>query len=193
MNQHTINCPTVVNAGPEVAQMQQIFINGLDLDGGKQRMLGQALAGAGRQWQFNGPKLTPDGGWYLFPCIYPDGLRTDICLGQVPTSQPDSLNRTTFVKIPVGVGGQTGDAVRVEFFYREWGGCTSRQEHCYTSANASAVNPYLFGFEAQAYTPCDNGCQVQIPALSGRVVYYAVHRKNGATETVGPVQVLAQP
>jgi hypothetical protein len=193
INQHSMNCPAVVNAGSAVAQMQQVFLNGLDLSAVKQRMLGQALTGAGRQWQFNGPKLTPDGGWYMFTCVYPDGLRTDVCLGQVPYGAPDSLNRTTFTQIPVSAGGKTGDTVRVEFFYQESGGCTSRQEHCFTSASPSAGNPYLFAYEPQAYTPCSSGCQVKIPLLSGRVAYYAIHRKNGSSESTGPVQLIAAP
>ncbi len=193
LNQQTVTCPAVVNAGSADAQMQQFFIHGLDLNASKQRMLGQTLTGAGRQWQFNGPKLTPDGGWYMFTCVYPDGLRTDVCLGQVPNSGPDSENRTTFVQIPVSVGGNMGDTIRVEFFYQEWGGCTSRQEHCFTSSSASAANPYLFAFESQAYTPCGSGCHVQIPALSGRMVYYSIHRKNGASETAGPLQLAVAP
>lgn len=189
MNQHSTLCPAVVNAGI-AAQMQQVFMNGLDLGALKQRILGQALTGAGRQWQFNGPKLTPDGNWYFMTCVYPDGLRTDVCVGQIPTSPSDSLNRSTFIQVPIQSGGTSGDTVRIEFWYNEFGGCTQRADHCFTTSGPTGSSPYLFSYETQAYTTCSSGCAVPVPALPGRILYYALHRKNGS-ETTGQVNVVA--
>ena len=69
--------------------------------------------------------------------------------------------------------------MRVAFGYAENGSpenfyCTSRAEACYTSGTATASNPFVFASESQSFFPCTGLCQVPIPAIPGRVLYYQV-------------------
>ena len=103
-------------------------------------------------------------------------------------------NRTTFVPYPVMVPGSSGDTVRVAFGYGENGDvtksyCTTRLETCWTSASATAANPFVFDSESQGRTNCGSGCTVQIPAIPGRVLYYRVEHAGGSTDAMQAVAV----
>lgn len=191
--QHSQNAPGVISAGPAVGQVQQVNLNTPDPDGRYQRILGEALTGFARTWQFNEPKALPTGDWYLVSTMYKDGLRTETTLAQNPRYVLDSNSRGGYVNVPVALSGSAGDTVRVEFWYAEWGGINGRAEHGYTSSTASAAAPFQWASETQSYISCSSGCAVNIPAISGRLVYLAVHRKNGSTEAIGRTQVIAVP
>ena len=86
----------------------------------------------------------------------------------------------------ISLQGVDGDSVRVAFGYGENGDpahlyCTTRAETCYTSTAATTVNP--FAGESQALTSCSPACEVAIPAIPGRVLYYLVERQNGSNTT----------
>ncbi len=115
-----------------------------------------------------------------------------------PWPVADTVNRTTFVNLPIKFSGQPGDRLRIAFGYAENGDptkfyCTTRNDACWTSSAATARNPFLFASETQSPTPCDSGCTVPIPAIPGRVVYYQVERSNGASVVSGPLQTVVAP
>lgn len=110
-------------------------------------------------------KATPDGSWFL--------PRTEF-LGKLPAFPPqDTVNRTTFVQLPLTLKPPSGlgaTNVIVEFGYDPSYRCTSRNEACIKDANQT--EPYVFAGETIVGIPCANGCTVNIPALSGKVLYY---------------------
>jgi len=193
VGQHTQNAPVVINPSAIVGQIEEVPYHKPDPDGSHQRLLGQVLTGLGRQWQFNEPKYLPTGDWYLGTMVYRDGFSTQVGLFQVPRYIEDTINRSGYVPVPITTGGASGDSVRVEFWYQEWNGVNGRAEHAFTTNSQTATSPFLWAYEPQAYTPCGSGCTVNVPAISGRLLYYSVHRRNGSMETTGPVQMAAVP
>ena len=61
-------------------------------------------------------------------------------------------------------------------------------------SSSTATSPYWLIGESQAsqgWQPCTNGCTVSVPAIPGRVLFYAVDRQDGAGNTVpGSPQVV---
>ena len=120
-------------------------------------------------------------------------------LGKVPPwPDTDTTNRGAFVQTPVKVSGNTGDTVRVAFGYGENGDpsslyCTQRRETCWTTANPTAADPFVFAGETQAKTPCPSACTVNIPAIAGRIVFYRIERTTSSGVVTGPVQAIAVP
>jgi hypothetical protein len=115
-----------------------------------------------------------------------------------PSPAPDATLRSSFVPLRVVLTGVSGDMVRVAFGYAENGNpanfyCTSRAEACYASSSATAVNPFLFASEAPSYTSCSNGCEVTLPAIPGRLVYYVVQRQNGSATGTTALGIAAVP
>jgi hypothetical protein len=193
VGQHTQNAPVVINPSSIVGQIEEVPYHKPDPDGSHQRLLGQALTGLGRQWQFNEPKYLPTGDWYLGTMVYRDGFATQVGLFQVPRYVEDTINRSGYVPVPIATGGASGDSVRVEFWYQEWNGVNGRAEHAFTTSGQTATSPFLWAYEPQAYTPCGSGCTVNVPAISSRLLYYTVHRRNGSMEATGPVHMTAVP
>ena len=115
-----------------------------------------------------------------------------------PSPASDTTLRADFVRMRMTLTGVSGDMVRISFGYAENGNptnlyCTSRAESCYTSASATPVNPFVFASEAQSYTSCTGVCEVTIPAIPGRVLYYVVQRKNGSNTTTSALGVVPVP
>jgi len=90
----------------------------------------------------------------------------------------DGTDRSTFVNVPVRVRVDDGFvAARIRFGYAENGPadqffCTSRQEACSTGGD-----PFAWESEGPAWTSCRTRCLIEVPARSGRVLYYAVDRR----------------
>jgi len=115
-----------------------------------------------------------------------------------PSPTPDTSARMTFLPMRISLPGTSGDMVRIAFGYAENGPptnfyCTSRAEACYTSSSATLTSPFVFASEAQSYTSCSSRCEVVIPAIPGRVLYYVVQRQNGSTNTSSGLGVVAVP
>jgi hypothetical protein len=111
---------------------------------------------------------------------------------------PDTMVRATFVPVSVPLTGVSGDMVRIAFGYAENGNpanfyCTSRAEACYTSTSATITNPFVFASEAQSYTNCSGKCEVTIPAIPGRILYYVVQRQNGSNNTASALVAVPTP
>ena len=160
------------------------------------RRITMGLTGPAAQYQYTSPHMTPDGKFAMVRAGYVNGVRADAVLVKMPLpAAEDSIDRSAFVPLSVRLPAGSG-YVRVRFGYAENGAasqfyCTTRQEACVTDAS---VAPFAFGqSDTLTATDCRNGCTINIPALSGRVVYYRVEKSNnGSTGWVsGATQVRA--
>jgi hypothetical protein len=126
--------------------------------------------------------------------FYGGGLRTDLFLVKLPPTPPsDHVARNDFVNVPVILGANTAPNARIRFGYAENGPANAffcaynRKEICYTNPNPTAAIPYFFQSEVgQTFQSCSGGCTINIPAISGRVVYYVVERLDGSGNVVDP-------
>lgn len=137
-------------------------------------------------WTYSNAAPLPDGSWALTGGTLLDGARSEILLLKLPPwPQPDGVDRGNYVPVPVTIGGVSGaTGVRVRFGYAENGPpdqyyCTSRREGC-----ASGGEPFRWLSEAGEAVSCANGCNVELPGISGRVVYYVVDWLNGQGQVV---------
>jgi hypothetical protein len=113
-----------------------------------------------------------------------------------PSPDPEIALRAGFIPIRIPLNGTTGDMVRVAFGYAENGNpanfyCTSRAEACYTATTATTTNPFVFESEPQSYMNCSSRCEVTIPAIPGRLLYYVVQRQNGSDSSASALGVVA--
>src|SRR5262249_48066174 len=102
-------------------------------------------------------------------------------------------------KTPPRQLGAAGDQVRIAFGYAENGDpavnlyCTSRRETCWTIASATDSNPLAFCGKSQQKTASARECNVPVPAIAGRVLFYRVERTSAGVTTLGPLEVMAVP
>ena len=115
-------------------------------------------------------------------------------LVNLPPWQEDSIPRNDFVRIPVQVPGGPAYA-EIVFGYGDNGlpgqfRCTPRAESCNSSGK-----PFAFDSESRTLTYCANGCTIQVSALPGRLLWYAVRRSSKADGsgdlTTGSPQLVA--
>jgi hypothetical protein len=194
----TVNVPCVAPMAPEVAGYAQHDISTSDPLGLRGRMLTMALNGPARTNNYANMHALTNGDWGVTTVFWGDGRRDDVWgIKLPPLPSRDSINRTTFVRMPVNLGGVSGSSVRIRFGYAEYGSdsngqplfCSpNRLEDC-TTAPANG-DPYAFASEPQTWTPCSSACVVNVPAVSGRTMYYVLDRQmsNGSVVT-GPLQV----
>ena len=108
----------------------------------------------------------------------PSGQRV-LFLVKPPATEPaDGIDRTTFVPVKIPVAGGHGTA-KVNFGYAEDGKpgsfyCTTRQEGCWANAAALKAPYFYYTSEMPAGLPCDSGCTIPAPGISGRVLYYRI-------------------
>jgi hypothetical protein len=181
----TINTPCAAQVGPEVAAYTQHDISGSDPLGLKGRVLTMAFNGSARTNNYANMHALTNGDWGVTTVVWADGRRSDVFgIRLPPLPDNDSIVRNTFVQIPVSLGGQAGSTVRIRFGYAEYGSnangqplfCSSnRREDCSTATANS--DPYAFASESQNWTSCSSGCIINVPAVSGRVLYYVIDRK----------------
>jgi hypothetical protein len=195
-NSFSIRAPCVFMASPPTSQVVQWDISQADPQGTHWRRLTMGLAGWGRQYQFANARSLPDGSWAILRGYWPDGKRGDLLLAKLPPWPGyDGIDRTTLVKVPVRVSVDHGlMAARIRFGYAENGPadrffCTPRQEACSTGGD-----PFAWESEGPAWTSCPTRCVIDVPARSGRVLYYAVDQKTqwGSVKP-GTLQVLTVP
>ena len=165
------------------------------------RRLGFGLMGPGRQYEFSTAVPDPTGKWAVFACNWCDGVRNELFMAKLPKlptqNQTQAQNDFQPVKVTVGPSAEM-DQARVRFGYAENGDpasfyCTTRKENCSTTTNSSI--PFAYESEGPVWQTCSAGCAINVPALPGRILYYAVDRKsstNGRVQ-VGNPQVTANP
>lgn len=159
------------------------------------RKLTQAFSGLGRQYQFGNITSEPDGQWAFVQCYWCDGVRNEIFGIQMPPMPNyDTLNRADFIPLTVQVAAGLGTSARVKFGYAENGPiaslfCTLRQESCVTD---TAVAPFAFvDTEAHAPIQCSGGCSINVPGVSGRILYYGIERLNSNGDVISSEPISA--
>jgi len=142
-------------------------------------------------------RATPNAKWVYWNSTNVEGARTELMMLKLPPLPGlESVNRGTFVTVPVRIGPAAGmPAARARFGYAENGAsasfyCTQRQVDCTTSAPSGT--PFVWSDETQTPQGCAAGCTIRIPAIPGRVLYYAIERQdsNGAW-TKGTTRAIA--
>ncbi len=156
--------------------------------GERARVLPAMLALPHLQSVYASAKALPTGDWALVMQYLHE--RQNMSLVKVPPyPDEDSVNRTSFVSIPLKLTPPAGLGVAnavVDFGYVENGQatdfhCTSRREGCVVStATVDPTNPFAYVSESVPGVACSNGCTIEIPGLSRRVVYYRVRYRNAA-------------
>jgi hypothetical protein len=142
------------------------------------RVLTSLWGGPGRTNNYANIHGTDGSGWVLGVGKWVNGVRSEIFGAELPAWQIDSQYRGDFIKVPVTLGGRSGDSIRIRFGYDTNLYCTSRQEACSTGAMNGDAFAWLS--EPVNWQSCGNGCTVTIPATSGRVLYYVIDRKSAS-------------
>jgi hypothetical protein len=182
--------PCLASLPNQVARFVQYDVNKPDPTGARWRTLTSFWGGPGRTDNYANVHGTDGTGWIFGVGKWVGGVRTQIYGAKLPSWQTDSQYRGDFIKVPVKVGGKSGDVVRVRFGYDTRLYCTSRQEAC--STGASNGDQFAWISEPVTWQPCDNGCTVNVPATAGRILYYIVDRKDSLGNVVsGATQVVA--
>ncbi|HEX4227081.1 MAG TPA: LamG domain-containing protein [Bryobacteraceae bacterium] len=190
-NDGTIYAPCLATAGPHAGAYLQYEIDRADPFALRWRKLTNLLDGPGRTDNYANIHALATGDWGVSAVKWGNGVRGDVFGVKLPPwPNPDSIARNNFVMIPLSLGGQAGTSVRVRFGYGANLYCSTRREQCSTAVANS--DPYAWLSEPQSWTPCSTGCQIKIPAVSGRILYYVVDRK-GSTGTIvsGPLAITA--
>ena len=119
-----------------------------------------------------------------------------------PTPPSDHVVRNDFTNLPVVLPPNPAPKARIRFGYAENGAvdvfyCAyNRKEPCYTNPSRTAAVPYFFKSDAgQVLQNCAAGCTINIPAISGRVVYYVIERLDslGNVVVASPGQAASLP
>src|SRR6185295_17202767 len=128
-------------------------------------------------------QATPDGQWLFFNQIPTAGVEGPLLMLKMPPFvQQDTVDRTSFLPVPVTIPANTQAASAVvQFGYSEFGStdlgyCTTRREACVAvSSTLDPTNPFKFR-SSESYTgvPCSSGCQVIIPLAPQHIAYYKV-------------------
>ena len=147
---------------------------------------------------FDGPNMTINywnmhglatGDWNVCSSQWPSGARSEDLFAVLnPPWQQDSRTRFYFGGPTVSIAGGAGVTARIEFGYGTNLYCTSRAEVCTTATSDS--DPYAFASETQAWTTCTSGCQITIPAIANRVLYYQVQTQVSGVTTTQPMQMV---
>ena len=180
-NDGTIYAPCLGTAGPHAGSYTQFAVDKPDPYGLRWRKLTNMFGGPGRTDNYANIHALATADWGVSAVKWGDGRRTDIFgIKLPPWPADDSISRNNFVNVTVSAGGQLGSSLRIRFGYNQNLYCSTRLEQCSTAVANS--DPYAWVSEPQAWTACATaaGCKINIPAVSSRVLYYVVDRKNAA-------------
>jgi len=142
-------------------------------------------------------RALPTGNRFFWGTKHLDEARDEILVADLPPFPGEqSLYRGNFVPVRLSLGGASGDEVRVRFGYSENGPaeslfCHERQVACSTSA--SGTQPYAWVDESPSWSNCSSGCSISVPAISGRVLYYVIDRRNGGVTSSSMLDAVAVP
>ncbi len=196
-----ITTPCLTPAGPQMSGYEQFGVAQWDPHGKLWRRLTMAFNGPGRTNNYANIHGKSTGDYGFTAAIWADGRRSDVMAVKLPPwPTPDSVERDTFLPVRVPVSTGPNALARVEFGYAEYGAdehglplfCSAeRAERCATVSHTSgSKEPYAWESEkATSWLPCNGGCTINVPALSGRVLYYRIQRKAGTKFISEPLQI----
>ncbi|HWB82789.1 MAG TPA: hypothetical protein VG675_01530 [Bryobacteraceae bacterium] len=150
-------------------------------------------------------RVLPDGSWMIVRPSYFDRQRSEEFLVKIPPlPSRDSIDRSNFIPMTLSLTPPASVNVNnavVQFGYAENGDpsdfyCTSRRETCMAaSGTINQTAPFSFSSENPGGMPCASGCQIQIPAIPQRVLYYRVQYRDASNNVVAQseIQVAAVP
>lgn len=192
-------CPWIL--GSHQGMFSQIGMQRQDIFGTDGRALTWGL-GVGRRTGGT-TRITPDGQWQLLP-IGAGAVSSSILLAKVGSFPPYSgVNRTEFLPYPVPVPAKAGGSTAVvDYGFDENFRCSTRNDSCVANGNAvNSANPFywlsqmvaLHALGTDIGKACSSGCVINIPAISGRTVYYRMRwlSSGGATVAIGKTQVIS--
>ncbi len=197
-NSYDDNFPCLFTPPAAAAFGIQQGISRPDLAGSYWRRITMGLSGPGRQFQFASFIPDPTGAWAFIQGFWVDGARNDLFMAKLPpwpNPQDVTTNRSNFIQQSISVTANANlPGARIRFGYSENGlptnfYCTARQEGCVTGGV-----PYSFLSENPSWQSCGNGCTIPVPAIPGRVLFYAVDRRDVSGNIVsGDPQVVVVP
>jgi hypothetical protein len=188
------NIPCVTVGQPGVGGIRQLDIANPYTDGSRSRFLTYGFAAPGLHYPFFGPVAHPSGKSVLtYSGQHLGNVRQSTLVFRLPSWRPDALTRNRFGGVTVQVPPLAGAThARVRFGYNRSLQCTTRNESCVTDETAA---PFAFETDPNpAPTPCTEGCEIAVPAISGRVLYYrAEFLANGQVMETGETTALVVP
>lgn len=171
--QFEINTPCWTSASPPVPFITQFGIDRPDASGLYWRRVSTFLNGIGGTDNFWNARSLPDASWIFTASKWLNGYRTEIMMAKLPPwPADDTIQRGTFIPVTVQINGNSQRTYRARFGYDTNLYCTTRQEQCATVASGNA--PFQWVSEQLPWQNCNGPCQLSIPAVSGRVLYYVV-------------------
>ena len=178
----TINTPCVAPMAPEVAGYSQHDISAPDPFGLRGRVLTMAFGGPARTNNYANMHALTTGDWGVTTVAWGDGRRGDVWGVRFPgLPNGDSVNRTTFIKVPVNLGGVAGSSVRIRFGYAEYGSdangqplyCSpNRLEDCTTAPAPAAgvlANTFTNGSSTNSTTSISLGTSISVVASAATI------------------------
>jgi hypothetical protein len=165
-----------------------------DVKGARNRMMALSYVKPFVQQQLNLAFVLTDNSWAFWNGDA-QGVAQWYAVKLPPFPDLSSLDRLTFVRVPVSLYHTTAAKFRVEFGYLENGTATqyycspNRLEACsIDSATVSESNPFKWAHESPGYITCSsNRCVAEIPRIPGRIVYSrALFYDNTTNCSLGP-------
>ena len=177
----------VGDLGSHALNATQVGVDKPDPDGVNSR---RVTAGFGRyKWinEFWNVKMLPNAKFMLVWTTFLQGQRNSLLMVKLPPFPlPDGINRGDYipyqVKVPTPrIPGATVTNAVVQFGYDANYFCTSRRETCVQGA----ATEFAYPSDNPAGVACTNGCTVDVPSLSQRVLYYQVLLRDSNNVVVG--------
>jgi hypothetical protein len=198
------------NTGAYLHAVAQLGFEHSDPSGGLARALTKGLNRYNLIDDNENVHSLPDASWLLLESNAVQGSVFSVLAAKLPPyPQVDSANRGTFVPLTLNLSPPAGmgiDNAVVQFGYLENGTpnqffCTTRREACMAvSATVNDSSPFLFasdGADGTAATvpgvSCAAGCEVAVPGLSQRVVYYQVVYRDANNAIVAQTRLQMAP
>jgi hypothetical protein len=191
--------PCIVTSSPVYQKAIQFDISKDDPFGLRWRAITTGGTKPGSTLNYWNAQSDPEGNFVFVESDYPNNGQISTLLGAKlpPFPNEDSMNRTMFIPVADKMPGVSGSTVRVRFGYAEYGTdtkglplfCSDRKEDCTTSTSAThPSDPYSWLGEAQTWKACSSDCVVNIPGISGRVLYYVEDRQVGGVTYTSPLK-----
>lgn len=178
-----------VSSTPALAGMfDQYDITQRDDYGLRTRILTSIFNGPGRTDNYANIHTLATGDWLFGTSHWGDFKRTDMfAVRSPPWPTADTVNRNQPVLVTVQIPGGVGVTARARFGYNTSLFCGTRAEVCTTAIPTGNTSPFMWASETQQFQACTTGCKINIPAYSGRVLYYAIDTQIGGVTTSGAI------